>query len=615
MFFTLISTLMPKINKEDKTLVRVLIIGCSKKQTAAIQKIICAEYAIKLGKVQEDKEAIKSLKQYIWDIVLVPVNNATAESIQLYSELAMKKASTPLLAIADDVSCRSALQAMAMGARDIVYPGEAERFLFILQRELNDTNARRNHIITQSRYNAHKRAAQNEKNSSNHTQYISPESTSKKLSDIQNNKYDLTTNLYSQQYFMAELSHRLSVIDQAKRKYALLYFDFQAMDDLRATLGINASNSLLVEIAIIMQDNIGHMGPIARLSNQVYVVLASFTNMEDLQLVLDNTRSLINRHMHISMPSLLPESSAVNIGMCMLNTFHGDAYHLMTKAGYACRIATKSSKTYLHIFNPEIDSIDNLEASQILQNWEKQIRSALLDNRFKVVFQMIRKLESSGVENYELLFRMIDKISGADIMPGEFLVTADQTGLIVIIDQWVTGQAMKMVVEDKEQGRKGNYFIKLSNRTVNSNTFIPWLMEGLKKHDASNNRLVFEIDKTELIKRPIELQTFIRTIKSLNCRVALEYFGTQRNQLSILEQFDVDFIKLDRSLTHCVVTEPERVDHIKTIVRLANDANIEVIAEFIEDAKTLSVIFNAGVTYIQGHFVQQPDSNLDTNVS
>ena len=608
----------PTMNKqsvENNNVVKILLIGGSKDQLTAINMILSTNgYDVKMANASQDKDVLQALNKHIWDIVFVPVNDVTPASIQDYTDLAMNKSQTAILALADDVNSRYAMLALKMGARDVIYPSQEQRFLAVVRRELADLKERRDHFIIQSRYKAQQKEHKEllARQSPGEEQPLSENRGTMPFnsSNTQTAKYDLTTNLYSQSYFMSELSHVLLDIGESRKQHALLFFEFSNIANQRSNLGVTASNIMLADIANLMRDNIGHMGPIARLSIQVFAVLVAFTDLDDLMQHLNSIRILIEEEIG-KVELTLPATGSINIGMCMVNKMSDNANQLMAKAERACDIARKINKCGVHIYNPEIDEADGLKPSK---NWDKQIRQALSAGGFKLALQMINKLGTQEGDDYELLFRMKDKHGGDDIMPAEFIVAAEQTGLIVVIDQWVASQAITMLTADVAQGYQGSYFIKLSNRTVNCDTFIPWLMEELKKHDIPNDRLVFEIDATELVKRPIESQTFIRSLKSLNCRVGLEYFGTQKNHSAIIEQFDLDFIKLDRSLTHDIVNIPERLVPIRSIVALANAANICTIAEFIEDAKTLSMICSTGIHYIQGHFLQKPGSSKSNNV-
>ena len=615
---TVLNTFMSNKDNTESPIIRVLVISKGKDQIYSIKKALGETvYTVKIAGAAPEKDAEMALQRYVWDLVFVTLDATPPGVMMNYVALARQKSSTPVLAISSDANSQDVVQAMSVGVRDVVDLSHQSRLLYVVKRELGDLSERRNHIIAREQ-RRHQQKGVTEirqmEDSMAESVLIETGSGAMPFKLIPGSKYDMTTNLYSYQYFMTEVGNVLADINEYNEKYAVLYFEFADMNAFRSELGINASEIMLAEIATIMHDNIGQLGPIARFSNQVFVVLVAFSSIDAVLEVINATRSQVSEHMRITLPKRLPQVS-ISVGMCMLNRASETAYQLLTKAAQACDIARNINQSGVHIYNPEVDAVGNRKAVVQLRDWEREIYQALTDGRFKVIFQMISKIDVGDGDDYELLFRMSDKETGADIMPAEFIVAAEQSGLIVVIDQWVTSQAINMIADDIAKGRKGKYFIKLSNRTLASDDFINWLMAEMKKQRIQNNRLVFEINTTELVKRPIEVHALVRALHRINCRVVLEYFGTQKNHMSIIEHFFFDYIKLDRSLTHGIVDDMSRLGMVRSIVAQAKIAGIGTIAEFIEDAKTLSALCNVGVDFIQGHFVQHPGGAMDVSNS
>lgn len=605
---------MSNIDNTESPVIRVLVISSDKEQILAIKKTLGETvYSVRIAGTAPEKDAETALRRYVWDIVFVPLVGTPANVMMNYVALARQKYATPVLAIGSDINSQDVVQAMSVGVRDIVDLDRQSRFLYVVKRELADLSERRNHLIVKEqirqRQNGTTKFSRGDDGISTSV-LIQTESGAMPFQLVPESKHDLATNLYSYQYFMEEVGNVLADIKEYNEKYAVFYFDLTGLSTVRSEYGINASEAMLADIAGIMHENIGQLGPIARYSNQVVVALVAFSTIDTVLEIINRTRVLITEHMRLTVPSRLAEAP-INVGMCMLNRTSETAYQLLAKAARACEIAGNINQGGVHIYNPEVDAINNSRQEIQLRDWERETYQALSDGRFKVVFQMISRIDADDCDDYELLFRMIDKDSGADIMPGEFIVAAEQSGLIVVIDQWVTSQAINMIANDIVQGRKGKYFIKLSKRTLASDDFINWLMDELKKQRIQNNRLVFEINTTELIRRPIEVHALVRALHRINCQVVLEYFGTQKNHMAIIEHFFFNYIKLDRSLTHDISENSNRLTTVRSIVAQARSAGIGTIAEFIEDAKTLSTLCNVGIDFIQGHFVQYPGGARD----
>ena len=568
-----------------------------------------AGYMVKPARAKTANEALVALKKYVWDIVLAKADYAIPESIHAFTSLARRKADTPLLALADNVNSETAIQALKMGARDVVSVNHPERFLCVVKRELFDLANRRNQYILEMqnekiRSTMGKPAGGNSANIDILIQSIA------RQYENNNSKRDTLTNLYARHYFIGELKQILNSIDTDSVQYGLLHIEPDGFSHIREQQGLSASNGVLSEIAKLLRNCIGQLSPIARMDNQTFCALVSYHDRQELLAMAEKICSQIAGHAFTSLGSGSPMLTA-SIGICLVNGNATDPHRLLFKAGRACEIAQSGNGGNVHIYNPETD-----ETSEHLpgRDWDDMIRSALKLNRFRLAFQPIIELHSMTQENYEILLRMIDK-DGNEILPGEFMLAAEHTGLITSIDQWVVKRAIHELTEHSQKGKQANFFIKLSNDTVNSDTFLPWLIKELKNASLAKNSLVFEINTTELSKHPIEIHSFIKLLRKVNCRSALEYFGTQKDPAGIIHNLPVDFLKIDRCLVHDLADNLENQHAIASIIAMAHQQDKQVIAEFVEDARTLSLLWNAGIDFIQGHFLQQPGDEMDYDFS
>ena len=570
-----------------------------------------AGYMVKPARAKTANEALVALKKYVWDIVLAKADYAIPESIRAFTSLARRKADTPLLALAEDVNSETAIQALEMGARDVISVNYPERFLYVIQRELIDLSNRRSQYILEM---------QNEKIRSTQGKPVVTAGNSANIDILiqsiarqyenNNSKRDTLTNLYARHYFIGELKQILNSIDTDGVQYGLLHIEPDGFNQIRERQGLAASNGVLSDIAKLLRNCIGQLSPIARMDTRTFCALVSYNDRQELLTMAEKICSQIARHHFPSLDMNCPMLTA-SVGICLVNGSCVDPHRLLFKAGRACEIAQAGNGDNVHIYNPETDETPG---SLPGRDWDDMIRSALKLDRFRLAFQPIIELHSMTQENYEILLRMMDKDDN-EILPSKFMLAAEHTGLITSIDQWVVKQAIRELTEHSKKGKQANFFIKLSNETVNSDTFLPWLIKELKHANLAKNSLVFEINTTELSKHPIEIHNFIKLLKKVNCRSALEYFGTQKNPAGIIHKLPVDFLKIDRCLIHDLADNPENQNIIASIIAMAHQQDKQVIAEFVEDARTLSLLWNAGIDFIQGHFLQQPGDGMDYDFS
>jgi len=137
----------------------------------------------------------------------------------------------------------------------------------------------------------------------------------------------------------------------------------------------------------------------------------------------------------------------------------------------------------------------------------------------------------------------------------------------------------------------------------------------LKKHRLPGDALVFEISEADASTHLKHAKAFITAIHALRCRAALDHFGGSPNSFQLLKHLPVDFLKISGSFVHNLANAPDNQAMIKSIVEMARSMNKECIAEFVEDAHSLAVLFQHGVHYIQGYFLQEPSEQMDYDFS
>ena len=151
--------------------------------------------------------------------------------------------------------------------------------------------------------------------------------------------------------------------------------------------------------------------------------------------------------------------------------------------------------------------------------------------------------------------------------------------------------------------------------TLNDKAFPPWLSKQLNAIKLPGDSVVFEISESMAIRHTVQVKKFINWLKVLHCRSALDHFGTHPQSMDIMRELSADYLKIDRSFMHNLSSNKENRDKVKSIVGTAHSLNKLTIAEFVQDANCLSVLWQCGVDYIQGYFLQEPHERLDYDFS
>ena len=234
--------------------------------------------------------------------------------------------------------------------------------------------------------------------------------------------------------------------------------------------------------------------------------------------------------------------------------------------------------------------------------WVKQIKSALLENRFRLATQPIASLRGGEARMFDVLLRMLDT-HGKEVLPGEFLPAAERNDLLKNIDRWVVGAALSFAA----QRRPGCLFVRLSRDTVRDASFAAWLEGHIRSARVDPGSVCFQIPEAVAVAHP-QARALADKLRSWGFRFAIESFGSPASAFGLLESMPLDYIKIDGALVQSLARSQELQHHVRALTEDAAKRAIQTIAERVEDANTMAVLWQLGVEYIQGYFVNAPEN-------
>ncbi|MCB1609972.1 MAG: EAL domain-containing protein, partial [Xanthomonadales bacterium] len=161
--------------------------------------------------------------------------------------------------------------------------------------------------------------------------------------------------------------------------------------------------------------------------------------------------------------------------------------------------------------------------------------------------------------------------------------------------------------ERLKQGVKCTFFIKLTPHSIQDGTLLPWLAQQLKLSRLPGRHLIFEMPESKVVTNLKPARFLAQGLAQLNCGFALEQFGSGLNSFQLLKHVPARYIKIDRTYMADMHKNPESQQKVREICQEARGLDREVIAEFVEDAASMSILFSCGVSFVQGNFLQEPE--------
>jgi len=419
-------------------------------------------------------------------------------------------------------------------------------------------------------------------------------------------KQDLLTGTYNRQYFMSTLDN---LVGQAGIHGALLYL---APDDFKATrerIGIAGSDAVITDFAATLKKLLpADNDLLARFDSDIFTIILHDADEVSAQATAKQLLKAIEDHIFDANGQTVSLTSSV--GIALYHEDISDPQELLLRAEKSYRKASKHGNS-VEYYNPLTEGMAEREQATLRI---KQLKTALRDNRFQLLYQPTVSLHGDAMENYQVLLRLLDENNNA-VPPSEFMPAAKDGGLMSAIDRWVLVHTVKVLVERRRLGKQTNFFIKLSADSLKDENFLPWMRDLLATAKVEGNYLTLEMSETVVSSNLKSVQPFIDGLHQLRIRFAIEHFGLAPNYANLLRHCDADFLKIDGSIIRGIAQNAENQAKVKEITSMASEAGKKSIAESVEDANTLAIIWSCGPDYIQGYFLQEPATTMNYDFS
>jgi diguanylate cyclase (GGDEF)-like protein/PAS domain S-box-containing protein len=418
-------------------------------------------------------------------------------------------------------------------------------------------------------------------------------------------KQDVLTGLFNRQYFMEELELAVTETISGAGSAAVAYLLLDQFKNIRDTVGISAADEVTSEIAELLREQTDESDIVARFGDHSFTVLRRGCDAPTLEALGEKLRQVVENHIaNVDDQSV---TTTCSIGMCMVAENTPTAHEVIARADLACEVARSSGGNRCHLHNPVVDEKIGKERDQQVYGL---IKDALENDQLSLLFQPIVSLQGDTTEKYEVLLRMLNE-DNEYILPSQFLPIAEQTGQMVEIDRWVIRRAIRQLTDHRAGGADTQFFVKLSAATLLDEDAARFISETIGEAGLTGEALIFEIAEKHASQYLKQAKSLVRTLQQLHCKIALEHFGAGPNSFQLLKHLPVDFLKIDGSFIHNLASDTNNQAMVKSILDTANSMNKKCVAEYVQDAHSLAVLWQSGIHFIQGNFLQEPSENLE----
>ncbi|MFT4776784.1 MAG: diguanylate cyclase (GGDEF)-like protein/PAS domain S-box-containing protein [Oleispira sp.] len=421
---------------------------------------------------------------------------------------------------------------------------------------------------------------------------------------------DLLTGLYNKPYFMDSLA---SAVDRAVLKgnnSAALYINLDKYGKVKSQVGINNTDTVLCSVANYLKSAINKEDTLARIGEDVFAWIRPNINAEEALIAAENFRDGIE-HLVIDANSQTVTITA-SIGIALINDSCSDPRDILQRSHQASdsvRYDEGHEKgNGAHLFVAEEIAPDNSE-----HGIEQQVLVALKEGTFNLLFQPLINLKGDEQEHYETLFRMPQsdgKDVSADVLNG-LNISGD---LKRKIDRWVILHATKLLSEHRKKNLKTRLFVNLSAASLMDETLVSWIGVALNAAKLNKDSVIFQFNEEDATKFLVQAQEFTANLRIHDYACSLSRFGCSLKPFQTLKHLTLDYVKVDGSFTH-ELNKPESLATLKAILAGLHAQELRTIVPLVESASAVASLWQLGTHFIQGYYVQAPQSEMSYNFS
>lgn len=430
----------------------------------------------------------------------------------------------------------------------------------------------------------------------------------KKLQDLHDElvrfaTHDQLTESLNRKALQKELEKLPRGLDAHNQWHALLYFALDGFKVINSTLGHEAGDELLQQVADQLQEMVGARGCVARMGGDEFAVLIKRCTANEAYAIAEKQRlSIYERRFNRDGESL---AVSVSIGVVPFTLESRSPQGLLKDADEACLAAKHAGGNQIHMLTP-----DDRELQQLRSSMERaaQVDKALETGLLRLRCQLIQPINNDPSLRpfYEILLSLLGPTEQL-IPPKDFIPAAERFGRMPAVDRWVIREVLKWCMQNAAVLTKVDGFtINLCGPTLNDSSFAGFLRQELDQTGVSGELLCFEVTETAAVQNLARAADLIREVKDLGCRFSLDDFGSGLSSYSYLKNLPVDYLKVDGQFVYNI--DQDETDHamVRSINELGHFLGKRTIAEYVENDDILYQLKDIGLDFAQGYGIARP---------
>lgn len=410
---------------------------------------------------------------------------------------------------------------------------------------------------------------------------------------------DALTGLYNRHRFQQELARAMLETDRHQSRCAVMFFDLDEFKAINDSYGHRAGDALLIRVAGEIGALVRRNEVLARLGGDEFAILLPGAEGNEAEALADRVvRAVGQIPFRFEGQNLRVTTS---LGIAYYPGHAIDTDDLVARADIAMYQAKASGKNTWRVYRADAGA-DSEMRNRL--SWNERISNALEKDLFLLHFQGVYRADDGELSHLEALVRMADESQpGQLIMPAHFILLAEKSGRILDIDRWVIREVLRRLAANPAIPPIA---VNVSGRSLSEPTLPQFIADELRACGVDAHRFIVEITETAAVSDLHDAQRMIEALRQLGCGVCLDDFGVGFASFAYLKHLHVDTIKIDGVFIRNLADDPANQVFVQAMVSVALGLGKSVLAEYVEDSRTLALLRQFGVDLVQGYHLDRP---------
>lgn len=416
--------------------------------------------------------------------------------------------------------------------------------------------------------------------------------------------YDMLTGLPNRVLFADRLKQAIVMAERDQRDVALLFLDLDNFKNINDSIGHAYGDRLLKISADRIQQCLRSSDTVARIGGDEFVVILPLaTGAEDVSKVAHKILDALRKPVQFEEHEIYTSGS---IGISMFPNDGASVDDLLKNADIAMYQAKEGGRNNFQFFSQSMNA-----QALTRQLIESSMRQAISRNEFYLVYQPQFDIGSRSIVGLEALLRWQHPQKGS-IAPLQFIVIAEETGMIMPIGEWVLRTACNQAKAWHDAGSPWlRIAVNISARQFKQDSFVALVKSILDESGLPPACLELELTESAIMEQADKNIQALQELKSLGIKLSIDDFGTGYSSLSYLKHFPIDRLKIDRSFISDINNDSDDAAIAEAIIVMAHSLKLDVVAEGVEQEEQLSFLDSLNCDMFQGYLLSRPLSVPD----